>query len=193
MDAENNDWITLWPYVVLLLILSAGAVHLLLAPSHWLEWVGAGSLQAFIVAFCAEMNGIVLTNVPFNHGRGHPWAALLGYGTSGAVFEMMLGSVLVVVGLLLIVKGWIKLYFHSGRLITDGAYAMMRHPQYAGIFLVVFGTLMHWPTIPVLLLAPVILWLYVRLAKREEADLIDRFGTPYKQYQELVPMFVPGW
>jgi protein-S-isoprenylcysteine O-methyltransferase Ste14 len=57
---------------------------------------------------------------------------------------------------------------------------------------VIFGQLMHWPTVPTLLLAPVIAWFYVRLAKREESDMIGRFGIQYKQYQELVPMFVPG-
>jgi methanethiol S-methyltransferase len=109
------------------------------------------------------------------------------------VLEMMLGSVLVMAGLFLIVKGWAEVYFRRDRLITEGVYGVVRHPQYAGIFLVIFGQLVHWPTIPTLLLAPLIAWFYVRLAKREEGDLIEQFGIQYDQYREVVPRFVPGW
>jgi methanethiol S-methyltransferase len=58
---------------------------------------------------------------------------------------------------------------------------------------VIFGQLVHWPTIPTLLLAPLIAWFYVRLAKREEGDLIEQFGVQYEQYREVVPRFIPGW
>jgi methanethiol S-methyltransferase len=58
---------------------------------------------------------------------------------------------------------------------------------------VIFGQLVHWPTIPTLLLAPLIAWFYVRLPKQEEHDLIERFDIQYEQYRELVPWFVPDW
>ena len=183
--------------------LAACAVYLFLAPSNWREWVGAGLVQAFIIALYAEMyvfpltiyvlKGVLQTDIPLAHTSGHLWATLLGYGPFGAVFEMMLGSIVLVAGLLLIVKGRVQVYFHGDTLLTEGVYKIVRHPQYAGIFLVIFGLLFHWPTIPTLLLTPVIIGLYVRLARREEADLIDRYGIQYEQYQELVPMFVPGW
>jgi methanethiol S-methyltransferase len=199
MDADSSEWTTLWPYGPLIIVLGAWAIHLFLAPSNWSEWVGAGLLETFIVA---HLYGFPLTlyfltsiapiDISLVHSSGYVWATLLGYGTFAMVLEMMLGSVLVMAGMLLIVKGWAEVYFHGDRLITEGAYGILRHPQYAGIFLVIFGQLMHWPTIPTLLLAPVIAWFYVRLAKREESDMIGRFGIQYKQYQELVPMFVPG-
>jgi methanethiol S-methyltransferase len=199
MDADSSEWTAIWPYGLLLIVLAAWAIHLFLAPSNWVEWVGAVLLQAFIVA---QMYGFPLTHnlliailpidTPAARSGGHVWATLLDYGTFAMVLEMMLGSVLVLAGMLLIVKGWAEVYFHGDRLITEGVYGIVRHPQYAGIFLVVCGTLIHWPTIPTLLLTPLIVWLYGRLAKREEADLIGRYGIQYKQYQELVPMFVPG-
>jgi protein-S-isoprenylcysteine O-methyltransferase Ste14 len=203
MDADSNGWTTFWLYGLLLIVLAAWAVHLFLAPSNWLEWTGAGLLQALIIAFYAEMYGFPLTisilrgtlaiDIPLAHSSGHLWAMLLGYGMFGIVLEMMLGAVFVAAGLLLIVKGWAKLRFPGDELSTEGVYNIVRHPQYAGIFLMIVGQLIHWPTIPTLLLAPVIMWLYVRLAKREEAHLIDRFAIQYRQYQEMVPMFVPGW
>ena len=62
----------------------------------------------------------------------------------------------------------VRIYFANGKMTTDGIYGLVRHPQYAGIFLAILGQLVHWPTIPTLLLSPLIVWLYVRLAKREE-------------------------
>jgi methanethiol S-methyltransferase len=200
MDADSSEWVALWPYGLLMIVLGVWAVHLFLAPSNWPEWVGAGLLQTFIVA---QMYGFPLTlyflksivsiDTALVHSSGQVWATLLGYGTFAMVLEMMLGSVLVMAGLFLIVKGWAEVYFRRDRLITEGVYGVVRHPQYAGIFLVIFGQLVHWPTIPTLLLAPLIAWFYLRLAKREERDLIQRFDIQYEQYREVVPRFVPGW
>jgi protein-S-isoprenylcysteine O-methyltransferase Ste14 len=82
------------------------------------------------------------------HSSGQVWATLLGYGTFAMVLEMMLGSLPVLAGLLPIGKGWAEVYFYRNRLITQGVYGVVRHPQYAGIFLVIFGQLVHCPTIP---------------------------------------------
>lgn len=53
-------------------------------------------------------------------------------------------------------------------LATEGVYGLVHHPQYTGIILAVFGQVIHWPTVITLLLFPLIVWAYVRLAKREE-------------------------
>ena len=104
-----------------------------------------------------------------------------------------MGYLFVLPGLLLVIKGWVRIYATDGRLQTDGVHGLVRHPQYAGLFLAVFGQLVHWPTIATLLLAPVIFILNVCLAHREERDLIERFGSAYRRYQQQVPMFVPRW
>src|SRR3546814_8629580 len=71
---------------------------------------------------------------------------------------------------------------------------VVRHPQYTGIFLAIFGQLVHWPTIPTLALGPVIVLAYVHLARREEAQLIlQRFGDAYLAYRQQVHMFFPRW
>lgn len=68
---------------------------------------------------------------------------------------------------------------------------MIRHPQYTGIMLAVFGQTIHWPTIVTLVLFPIIILVYVRLARKEERAMIVRFGTEYQDYIERVPMFFP--
>jgi protein-S-isoprenylcysteine O-methyltransferase Ste14 len=194
-------WVELWPYAVLMIVIASWILYRFLAPRNWREWAGAGLVQAFIIALYAEMYGFPLTiytltsflpiKIPMVHSSGHLWATLLGYGIGGDEIEMVIGYALVVAGLFMIVRGWMQVYFSRGLLVTDGVYGVVRHPQYAGIFLAVFGQLVHWPTIPTLLLAPFIVGAYVRLARREEAALVSAFGPMYLGYRRFVPMFVP--
>src|SRR3546814_3422505 len=107
---------------------------------------------------------------------------------------MGIGYTFVGTGRVMIITGWSKVYFSSNQLLTDGIYGVVRHPQYTGIFLAIFGQLVHWPTIPTLALGPVIVLAYVHLARREEAQLIlQRFGDAYLAYRQQVPMFFPRW
>jgi len=197
------QWVELWPYGLLPIVIASWALYHFTAPNSWRDWTGAGLVQAFIIALYAEMYGFPLTiyvltgflhiDIPMVHSSGHLWATLLGYGAAGDVVEMAIGYAFVAAGLILIIKGWIMVYHSGGRLLTEDVYGVVRHPQYAGIFTAIFGQLVHWPTIPTLALAPVIVIVYVRLARREEARLIAKLGADHLEYRRHVPMFVPGW
>ncbi len=203
MESSFEQWPILWPYAVLMIVIASWVLYHFLAPASWRDWAGAGAVQAFIIALYAEMYGFPLTiyvltsvlplDIPLVHNSGHLWATLLGYGPPGQIVEMLIGYAFIMAGLLLIIRGWTAIYFEGDRLLADGVYALVRHPQYAGIFLAVLGQLVHWPTIPTLVLAPVIVAAYVHLARREEARLVARFGEAYLEYRRRVPMFVPRW
>jgi protein-S-isoprenylcysteine O-methyltransferase Ste14 len=51
--------------------------------------------------------------------------------------------------------------------------------------------LAEWATLPLLILYPVIVLMYVRLAKREETDMINEFGEVYREYMKQTKMFIP--
>ena len=77
------------------------------------------------------------------------------------------------------------------RLATSGAYAVVRHPQYVGFILVMLGFLLQWPTLVTLLMFPILIVMYVRLARREEGEVRAQFGAAWDAYAADVPSFVP--
>ncbi len=44
-----------------------------------------------------------------------------------------------------------------------------------------------------LVLLPILLLMYVRLARREERDAAAQFWGPYERYAKRVPAFIPSW
>lgn len=192
-----------WGLVVLIVVVVSWILYRFAAPSNWREWAGAGLVQAFIIALYAEMYGFPLTiyvltgffgiDIPLRAETGHLWASLLGYGVGGAMIEMLLGGVFIVLGiaLLCIAWGWVYRARSEGSFASDGLYGVIRHPQYTGIILAVFGQIVHWPTVITLVLFPVIVLVYVRLARKEEKDMVGRFGSAYQDYMQRVPRFFP--
>ena len=98
-------------------------------------------------------------------------------------------------GFWLLADAWKVLYRaqRSHRLATDGPYARMRHPQYIGFVLIMFGFLLQWPTLVTLAMFPVLVTMYVLLARREETESAAEFGEEWIRYAERTPRFVPRW
>lgn len=200
--AENGGYGAWWLTAVMIVVAS-WLVYRYLAPKGWREWSRAGLVQAFIIALYSEMYGFPLTiylltgffgvNIPWLHESGHLWATLFGFGEIGAVFEMMLGYGFVFFGIGLLIEGWREVHRASreGYLAKARLYGVVRHPQYLGILVALFGQLVHWPTVPTLVLFPVIGWAYMRLARKEEARMVERFGDEYLLYRRHVPMLLP--
>ena len=107
---------------------------------------------------------------------------------------MLLGYTIVFSGASLVVDGWRRIYRarRENLLATDGVYAKIRHPQYTGLFMIIFGEgIVHWPTVVSVAAFPIIVAAYTLLARREERQVLQKFGDEYLQYQRRVPMFIP--
>jgi len=153
-----------------------------LTPLRRREWRSFGMYSAFIVALFTEMYGFpltiyILTSVlgsrypalnPFSHASGHLWVTLLGGGAAMMTVIHVVSNLLMFGGLVIIAHGWRKVHRAQGALVTTGLYAWVRHPQYSGLFLITIGLLIQWPTIITALTWPILLVMYVRLARREE-------------------------
>jgi protein-S-isoprenylcysteine O-methyltransferase Ste14 len=124
------------------------------------------------------------------------WSTALGMGELGMMIAMVIGYALAFIGIGLFIEGWRELYraHQENRLATDGLYPLVRHPQYSGLFIGLFGEgEVHWPTIFSVTLFPAIVIAYTLLAHREERQMLARFGDQYRAYQRRVPMFFPAW
>lgn len=172
------------------------------------DWRSFGAFSAFLVALFTEMYGFPLTiyllsgwltsRYPgldlFAHDTGHLWNTLLGLNGNPHFSEMHLISELIIVaGFILIGDAWKVLYQAqcSQQVATTGLYAHMRHPQYVGFILIMVGFLLQWPTLLTLLMFPVLVTMYVRLARREEREATAAFGEAYTRYAANTAAFFP--
>jgi len=74
---------------------------------------------------------------------------------------------------------------------TTGPYAKIRHPQYVAFAVIMFGFLLQWPTLITLVMFPILVFMYVRLAKHEERESEQRFGQAWLDYAAHTPRFIP--
>jgi hypothetical protein len=54
------------------------------------------------------------------------------------------------------------------------------------------GFLLMWPALPTLAMFPVLVWVYRRLALREETEVAARFGPAWDAYAAITPRFLPS-
>lgn len=193
-----------WAVAVIMIVVLSWLLYRYLAPTTWREWASAGLIQAFIIALYAEMYGFPLTIYLlvrfFGLDRGNLnanlWSSLVGLGETGMMISMIIGYAFVVVGIGVFMQGWRQLYRaqQQQQLAQGGLYDLIRHPQYTGLFLALFGEgVVHWPTIFSVGVFPLIVLAYVLLARREEKRMLAQFDAEYRIYRREVPMFIPRW
>ena len=195
----------IWIAVIFNIVVFTLFTYSAFKPANKRDWRTFGAFTAFMVALFSEMFGFpltiyILTSIleskypvldPFTHLNGHLWVALAG--GSPILFSILhpLSNVFIFAGLIILAIGWKWIHASNGEMVTGGIYRFVRHPQYVGFTLSILGFLIQWPTIITLVMAPVLLVMYGRLAKKEEQAMIEAFGDRYLQYKKEVPAFFP--
>lgn len=177
-------------------------------PRTTTDWRSLGAFSAFVVALFTEMYGFPLTiyflsgwlserypeiNI-FAHESGHLLHTLFGFEGNPHFDPLHIASNLIIVlGFFVLASAWNVLHRaqQSGTLAKDGWYARCRHPQYLAFIMVMFGFLLQWPTIPTLVMFPILVVVYLRLAGSEEQQAVGEFGDEYLHYMETTPAFIP--
>lgn len=177
-------------------------------PQSKRDWRSFSAFSAFIVALFSEMYGYPLTiyflsgwlskHFPgvdwLSHDAGHLLEEMFGWTSNPHFGPFHLASnILIFAGFMLLAASWRVLYAaqRTHTLATTGPYARVRHPQYIGFVAIMFGFLLQWPTILTLAMFPILVFMYVRLARREEHDAHAEFGDAYRRYEKEVPAFIP--
>ncbi len=179
-------------------------------PATARDWRTFGAFAAFVVALFVEMYGFPLTiylmsgwlqtRYPkldiLSHDAGHLWSTLLGEKGNPHFGVLHIASyIFLAYGFYLLSSAWNVLYHAQRRhtLATAGPYARIRHPQYVAFVLILFGFLLQWPTLLTLVMFPILLLMYGRLAVTEEAEMHAQFGDAYERYASRTPRFFPRW
>lgn len=197
-----------WPLVIINSAVFIVFLFSFTKPKSKRDWRSFGALSAFVIALFTEMYGFPLTiyllsgwlqaRFPemnlFSHNSGHLWWTFLGF-ESDAHFNPihLFSNVLIFGGFLLLAAAWKVLHQaqKTETLATTGPYRRIRHPQYTAFTLIMAGFLLMWPTILTLLMFPILVWMYSRLAKREEREVREAIGDPYDEYAAKTPRFLP--
>jgi protein-S-isoprenylcysteine O-methyltransferase Ste14 len=200
-------------YGLWLLVIIDSAVFILFAftffrPQTQRDWRSFSAFSAFIVALFVEMYGFPLTIFLFSgwlqsrapgldllgHDAGHLWHTIFGFkGNPHSSWPHILSLLLIGAGFWVLSTAWPPLYRaqKAHQPATQGIYARMRHPQYAGFILIMLGFVLQWPTILTLVMFPVLVVMYVRLAIVEEREAEKQFGQAWRDYAAHTPRFLP--
>jgi len=198
----------LWSLVVVNAAIFIFFAFTFFRPATPRDWRSFGAFSAFIVALFAEMYGFPLTiyllsgwlqsHYPdvnwLSHDAGHLLEMMFGWRANPHAGPFhFLSFALIGGGFIVISTGWRTLYEaqKEHRLAMTGLYAHVRHPQYVGFILVMAGFLVQWPTLLTLAMFPVLVVMYVRLARAEEKASLREFGEDYLAYMKRVPGFIP--
>lgn len=198
----------LWSLVILNSLVFIVFAFSFYKPQSKRDWRSFGAFSAFLVALFTEMYGFPLTifflsgwlqsRFPevdwFAHDSGHLLEMIFGWRANPHAGPFhVLSMVFIVGGFWLLAAAWRVLYAaqHAHRLALTGPYAYIRHPQYTAFILIMLGFLLQWPTLLTLIMFPVLVIMYVRLARREEHEVSLEFGEDYTRYAARTPAFLP--
>ena len=208
MEQASEPAYGLWSLVIINSLIFIIFAFSFAKPQTKRDWRSFGAFSAFLVALFTEMYGFPLTlyllsgwltsKFPgvdfFAHDSGHLLEVMFGWRSNPHFGPFhLLSAIFIGGGFILLASAWNVLYqaqrTHS--LAKSGPYAHVRHPQYVAFISIMFGFLLQWPTLVTLIMFPILVYMYARLARREEQEVLAEFGAEYRSYVARTPAFLP--
>ena len=198
----------LWGLVILNSVIFIGFAFSFFKPQTKTDWRTFSAFSAFIVALFVEMYGFPLSIFLFSGwlSANYPGVDFLTHNNSHLIHTLLrmkgdahwdifhiLSNVFIFGGLVTLSYAWHILWKaqRKQKLATTGIYAYVRHPQYVAFIVIMFGFLLQWPTLVTLVMFPILTFMYVRLALKEEKIAEDEFGDEYRHWAAETPRFFP--
>lgn len=177
-------------YAIGVIVMGAAPGHFLLT-EHLAYVVGALTIYLLM--------GWLQTTYPaldiLSHDAGHLWPTLLDEKGNPHLGVLHIASyIFLAFRFFLLSSAWNVLYHAQRRhaLATAGPYAVIRHAQYVAFVLIMLGFLPQWPTLLTLIMFPILLVMYGRLALTEKTEMRRQFGDVFERYAQRTPRFIPG-
>ena len=106
-------------------------------------------------------------------------------------FYTLLSITILVVGVIVFIISWkelgeFRIGIYPGKvLVTTGIYSKIRNPIYLGIKIIYLGFALYFRSIISIILVIIILVpVHIFRARKEEQELIKKFGERYKEYKK---------
>jgi protein-S-isoprenylcysteine O-methyltransferase Ste14 len=190
------DTIRYWLALVLVVSMPAGLVYWFIVHPFIAFWRRVGVVKTYVVLTVvgvAMMAGLYLAREPLlrtDFGRSW-WLIGLGLVILAAATVLFLQRKKHLDNKRLSGLQELDPSREDNRLLTEGPYAVIRHPRYVEVVaaLLAYALISNYlAAYAIWVLTVVCIALIVPL---EERELEDRFGEEYRRYRERVPAFIP--
>lgn len=210
MNHDSAPAYELWSLVIINSLVFIIFAFSFAKPQSSRDWRSFGASSAFLIALFTEMYGFPLTIYLLSgwlstsfpgidwmaHDSGHLLETMFGWTTNPHIGPFhIISNILIVAGFWLLASAWKVLYAaqRQHKFASTGPYARVRHPQYVGFILIMSGFLLQWPTLVTLAMFPILVFMYIQLARCEERDARALFRDAYTRYEASTPAFLPSF
>ena len=182
----------MWLYLFLIVFLVYSYIGMYISRRHGAKIVGwptaIRSKDYTLFFLVIPQTGLILNTV------------IILYSMNYGEIPVLIGFIIMIIGMGFnfivrtnLGKNWVPLSktTEGQELVTEGIYSRVRHPFYLSVLILFLGvSIISWNLYGLLFIILTMIGLIIRIRK-EEIELIAKFGEEYKKYKKETPMIIP--